>query len=1287
MRIFERTFRDIRLLHVTFFIVTVLLLGVTIWMIAADHHRPWKSYQATYRSQLDPYITELQRLQKETVTQSAGDSPTQDDITIAENRSTFAESVVRLPLVDAIDPSLEIEQIIQPELTLDYKFNRVPRVDRCVTCHQGIDRTAASWPTSPRGLLPERESLELTLLLKEPEAATAGFFQPAETEATSDDNPEDEDKSSASILQRLGFALADRGMISKNDVTIATIEPRSLAARSGLQSGDVIRRIDENELTSPDSVVTMLETASKEKSIATLKVDRGIAQPYCSHSRPELFVADGSPHPMSEFGCSVCHDGQGSATSFRWAAHTPENQSQRQEWIAAHDYRPATEWLEPMLPLRLVEASCLRCHMNVTDLAGNDRRLDPAAPKLLEGFRLVRDLGCFGCHEIRGHDETGRQIGPDLRREPRYAEVAHALIRSVQLTDYQHELAQRLTVDPFDRASRKQLLDSFSDANPVAIDSDGIEPRPETLIALLKSEQTPPGEYRNVGPSLRDAARLDRHYIIEQIRDPSQYSTSPKMPQLFNMFGHLSVETAINAIDWERVEIDAISHYLIEINKGESEPTSADNENIKVDQELFDKGRERFGLAGCIACHRHDGWTGSDATIGPDLSRISEKYAPSRGETWLRARLADPLKLDPRSRMPDPRLTTEQIDQLAAWLLKPHYANQDLGQEPPPANQTRNFALAALKRRMSESDATRILDEGLTVEESDNASGDIRILTAPIDEDKIRSYVGRTSLRRRGCAACHEIPGLEDAVGIGPSLTGWGRKHPSLLAFESASEYVTSLIESQNADITPVDSVYRSTQSNLDFERMKNTDDWYFRQALAEGRREGFAWQKLRAPRSFDYKKADLEKPGDWLTMGRFDLTREQIEAIVTFVVGMVADPPETDRFLPGAKPENVTLAHGRNILERAACIRCHSARLPRWEISADPENPQPHYPMPDWSFLQPRFSPRALADSRRTDLSGSVFARLAGRPDTEPGGAIFEDETLDGEPLYFFNLWQPTAIDSTAWTSGGPQIEVAQTRIVRQHPADGGEVVATLFPILSRPSLEPGRQLVDHRTTYGRLPPTLEGEGCKVRPDWMHQYLRQPTTIRPQSVMNMPRYNLSETEIDRLVDYFELTGKQSWQKDQLQPGLEATLRQWKVSPSSADDVQRWRTMHEAMGMITSGDLDCRNCHIIGNLRPTDTNSPTLAPNLENVALRLRPEYLLRWLANPRSVMPPTAMTVNFPPPTEPTTETSSESQRRLQSVLELLIGWDQYLKRNFAVPTRAIRPTPADSATEPADR
>src|SRR5262249_31688411 len=76
---------------------------------------------------------------------------------------------------------------------------------------------------------------------------------------------------------------------------------------------------------------------------------------------------------------------------------------------------PFHDWEFPMLPARFIESSCIKCHHLVTDLVRYGSREE--APKVLRGYNLVRENGCFGCHEISG-TKSGKQVGPDLRLEP-----------------------------------------------------------------------------------------------------------------------------------------------------------------------------------------------------------------------------------------------------------------------------------------------------------------------------------------------------------------------------------------------------------------------------------------------------------------------------------------------------------------------------------------------------------------------------------------------------------------------------------------------------------------------------------------------------------------------------------------------------------------------------------------------------------------------------------------------------------------------------------------------------
>ena len=76
----------------------------------------------------------------------------------------------------------------------------------------------------------------------------------------------------------------------------------------------------------------------------TQRLTRGAAAPLPQPRR--------SPHPMQTFGCTICHQGQGSATSFKWSSHSPNTPKQGHEWHDEHGWFNNHHWILPMLPDR-----------------------------------------------------------------------------------------------------------------------------------------------------------------------------------------------------------------------------------------------------------------------------------------------------------------------------------------------------------------------------------------------------------------------------------------------------------------------------------------------------------------------------------------------------------------------------------------------------------------------------------------------------------------------------------------------------------------------------------------------------------------------------------------------------------------------------------------------------------------------------------------------------------------------------------------------------------------------
>ena len=82
-------------------------------------------------------VTELDK-EMARMTEAAGRIETKVEKLTPDWRS----AVLNAPMLDFIKPTLQIQQIVVEGLRDDYYFTKVPKVDRCVTCHLGIDQTA-----------------------------------------------------------------------------------------------------------------------------------------------------------------------------------------------------------------------------------------------------------------------------------------------------------------------------------------------------------------------------------------------------------------------------------------------------------------------------------------------------------------------------------------------------------------------------------------------------------------------------------------------------------------------------------------------------------------------------------------------------------------------------------------------------------------------------------------------------------------------------------------------------------------------------------------------------------------------------------------------------------------------------------------------------------------------------------------------------------------------------------------------------------------------------------------
>src|SRR5262249_27681899 len=116
-------------------------------------------------------------------------------------------------------------------------------------------------------------------------------------------------------------------------------------------------------------------------------------QPFTTHPNLDVYLGGSSPHPIDRIGCTVCHEGMGQSVSFRDAAHAPSDVKQKEAWEKRYHWEEPHLWDYPMLPLKMTEASCAKCHKQEVYV--------PKADQLNVAYATFERAGCYACHKTR----------------------------------------------------------------------------------------------------------------------------------------------------------------------------------------------------------------------------------------------------------------------------------------------------------------------------------------------------------------------------------------------------------------------------------------------------------------------------------------------------------------------------------------------------------------------------------------------------------------------------------------------------------------------------------------------------------------------------------------------------------------------------------------------------------------------------------------------------------------------------------------------------------------------
>ncbi len=155
------------------------------------------------------------------------------------------------------------------------------------------------------------------------------------------------------------------------------------------------------------------------------------------------------------------------------------------------------------------------------------------------------------------------------------------------------------------------------------------------------------------------------------------------------------------------------------------------------------------------------------------------------------------------------------------------------------------------------------------------------------------------------------------------------------------------------------------------------------------------------------------------------------------------------------------------------------------------------------------------------------------------------------------------------------------------------------------------GQNGESHRGGPGRRPPTLVGEGARVDPQWLAEFLRNPALsrtnvhrngVRPYLNVRMPTYDMSDGEISKIVRFFGALANQTT----------PYVRPEQVPLTDAEAAAGRAIFNEVNG--------CAKCHATGE--QTTFTKDINAPGFHLAAARLRPQWIQRWILDPAQLIP-----------------------------------------------------------------
>ena len=338
-------------------------------------------------------------------------------------------------------------------------------------------------------------------------------------------------------------------------------------------------------------------------------------------------------HPFGQIGCTICHHGQGLATTLD----------------DAHGRVP--HWERPLLRGDFVQATCTKCHQEDEV---------PDAPVLTRGKRLLRELGCVGCHqtgEIVAEEKVGPRlsaIGSKVSRKwlNKWLINPEGYLPAGKMPHYHLNPQAANALAAYLMTFKSKAIDEMPEQQGDYEAGDAIRREAQCVVCHKTQERGDVLVGGTLGPSLLKLGnKVNQRWLVAFLRDPHAFYPNTKMPT-YNLSG--SEDLNKKALDLSQFAMEEWLDYEL-LDAEEQEPNApADTE------ELIEQGRLLYGELGCAGCHDLTGEPTQPP--GPDLTFIGSKpvhdldfgdaEVPHTLPDFLYTKLTSPKELSSEYRLP-----------------------------------------------------------------------------------------------------------------------------------------------------------------------------------------------------------------------------------------------------------------------------------------------------------------------------------------------------------------------------------------------------------------------------------------------------------------------------------------------------------------------------------------------------------------------------------------------------------------------------------------------------------